>query len=101
MVRSCESDNANMRPWSSEAGGCQSLSCEARANILDRPGRREAAGDHERNSVKSRATRRIGKPTAIKDVALRCPLNREIIFVLAGDISYHLYLQRVRRECEA
>jgi hypothetical protein len=28
MVRSCESDSANMRPWSSEGSGCQLLSCD-------------------------------------------------------------------------
>src|SRR6516164_2349192 len=32
MVRSCESDSANMWPWSSEGGGCQPLSYSA--NIL-------------------------------------------------------------------
>jgi hypothetical protein len=37
MVRSCESDSANMRPWCSEGSGCQPLSCEAHLSRLLHP----------------------------------------------------------------
>src|SRR5262249_47153066 len=35
MVLSCESESANMRPSSSEDGGCQPLPCEAHAKYRD------------------------------------------------------------------
>jgi hypothetical protein len=35
---------ATMWPWSCRRDRCQPPSCEARANILDRPRRREATG---------------------------------------------------------
>jgi hypothetical protein len=42
MARSCESDKANMWPWSGEGDRCQPLSREARANVFDSQRRREA-----------------------------------------------------------
>jgi hypothetical protein len=71
MVRSCESDSANMRPWSGEGGGCQPLSCEARANILNRLRRREAAISHcndwKARELTLRRNNRIGGGADVAD----------------------------------
>src|ERR1700751_5649143 len=62
MVQSCESDSANMCPWSSEGGECQPLSLRSsRANVLDylRGGKRWA-GSGEGESRLNFSTKQLG-----------------------------------------
>jgi hypothetical protein len=74
-VRSCESESANMGPWSGEDGGCQPLHCEARAKDPRQIRWRETAAANflcrslQRRSCKSLAYQSSHRPDRAEELS--------------------------------